>query len=341
MTKNQFKTDAERYLAEIKGNYKDSTYDEKRRKLIFYSNILYRLHQEGKISSCNPKTLTKEDINAYVVFRRRSGVKDSTIRKDLSNISELLTYVGNDAMKVYRVTYGNMRPRSYNGKLDPLPDEVIDRVYALARETKEWKVLQGCVAVILGCAAGLRPQESKQLYVGDVHHLDPQPYIYVRHVKGEGTWGRARKVPLNDGVGDIIQKYLVMRQRKLERKGIASDAMFPPMRSGREFVTQQSMSRFKRIVEEALGESFVLKDGRRAYGQRMLDRGVPIDYVSYCMGHDSIETTQKFYASYRDKMVLSEVHQILSGGTAPRWETVTAWVHRKNVWTHSLPKCPK
>lgn len=30
------------------------------------------------------------------------------------------------------------------------------------------------------------------------------------------------------------------------------------------------------------------------------------------MGHDSIETTQKFYANYRDKMVLNDVHRILS-----------------------------
>ena len=39
--------------------------------------------------------------------------------------------------------------------------------------------------------------------------------------------------------------------------------------------------------------------------------GVPIEYVSHCMGHDSVETTQKFYADYRDKMVLGEVRSIL------------------------------
>jgi integrase len=52
---------------------------------------------------------------------------------------------------------------------------------------------------------------------------------------------------------------------------------------------------------------------RPHYGFRagLLDRGVPIEYVSHCMGHDSMETTQKFYADYRDKMVLGEVRNIL------------------------------
>lgn len=44
----------------------------------------------------------------------------------------------------------------------------------------------------------------------------------------------------------------------------------------------------------------------------MLDKGVPIEYVSRCMGHDSAETAQKFYADYRDRMVLGEVRNILN-----------------------------
>ncbi len=90
-----------------------------------------------------------------------------------------------------------------------------------------------------------------------------------------------------------------------------SDAMFPPFRSNREFVRQQSMSGYEKHVEQAMGETLMLRDGRRSYRQRMLDRGVPIEYVSHCMGHDSVETTQKFYADYRDRMVLGKVGNIL------------------------------
>ncbi len=87
------------------------------------------------------------------------------------------------------------------------------------------------------------------------------------------------------------------------------------------------MSRYKNHVEQAIGETLMLRDGRRAYGQRMLDRGVPIEYVSHCMGHDSVETTQKFYADYRDKMVLGKVRNILKNAASNRTFIGKLWVH--------------
>ena len=141
MTKNQFLTDANTYLKFIKGNYAESTYYEKTRKLRYYAEILYRLCQEGTVSSCNPRTMTKEDIHAFVMYRRSCGIEDSTICKDLGHIGDLLFFVKNNAMAEYRVSYGNKRPSSYNGKLEPLPNEIIDKVYDLARRTEDWETL--------------------------------------------------------------------------------------------------------------------------------------------------------------------------------------------------------
>jgi site-specific recombinase XerD len=312
MARNQFRIDVENYLAATKGNFAESTYKEKRRKLLQYSDIMYALYRDGRIKSCAAKNLTADDIETYVTFRRSQGIKDSTICKDLGFLGDLLDYVKNSEMHVYKAVAGRKKPKSYNGKLDPLPDEIIERVYALARETENWAVLEGCVAVILGCAAGCRPQESKLLELSALHHLDPEPHIHITHVKGENKWGRPRDAPLNDGVSDIIEKYLTMRQAKLDRLGRTSNAVFPPLTGNKEFVSQQSMSRFKMTVARVLGEDFVLKDGRRSYGQRMLDRGVPIEFVSICMGHDSVETTQKYYANYRSRKVLHAVCSQLS-----------------------------
>ncbi len=318
MTKNQFRTDAEKYLAEIRGNYKESTFNEKRRKLNYFSDLLYQLHEDRKISSSNPRKMTKEDVNAYVTFRRGCGIEDSTIAKDLSLIGELLKFVGNDAMEMYKAIYGNKKPRNYQGRKAALPDEVIEKVYALARSTTDWTMLEGCLTVILGCAAGLRPQEARQLYVEDVHHLDPEPYILIKHVKGEGKWGRVRVAPLNDGVSDIFEKFIRMREEKLQYHRRKSTAFFPTFRSDKEFIAQQSMSKLKDRVQKTLGVKFHLKDARRSYGQRMLDRGVPIEFVSHSLGHSSVATTQKYYADYRDRAVLSQVHGILNGWVQPQ-----------------------
>ena len=69
-------------------------------------------------------------------------------------------------------------------------------------------------------------------------------------------------------------------------------------------------------VAGILREDFVLKDGRRSYGQRMLDRDIPIEYVSICMGHDSVESPRKYYANYRNRKVLHAVHSQLSEATS-------------------------
>lgn len=84
------------------------------------------------------------------MFRRSQGIKDSTICKDLSILGDLFDFVKNDEMKVYKAVYGKRKPRSYNGKLDPLPDETIEKVYALARSTDRWNVIEGCMTIILG-----------------------------------------------------------------------------------------------------------------------------------------------------------------------------------------------
>ena len=101
-----------------------------------------------------------------------------------------------------------------------------------------------------------------------------------------------------------------MRAERLRSFGIESDAMFPSFRSDREFMRQQSFGRLKERVERILGVRFELRDGRRAYGQRMLNAGYPIELVSKSMGHASIETTQKFYADYQERSVLDRIFQM-------------------------------
>ena len=135
----------------------------------------------------------------------------------------------------------------------------------------------------------------------------------VRHPKGEGQWGRQRKAPISDDVADILDKFFKMREAKVAQWNVTSPALFPPLMKKTGFVTMESINKHKRAVSKIVGEEFVLKDARRAYGQRMLDNGVPIESVSYAMGHDSIETTQKYYANYRENAVLDNIYGVMKG----------------------------
>lgn len=71
-----------------------------------------------------------------------------------------------------------------------------------------------------------------------------------------------------------------MREERVKQWNVDSDALFPPLMKKNGTVTMESINKKKRIVENILGEKFKLKDARRAYGQRMLDNGVPIESVS-------------------------------------------------------------
>lgn len=312
MTKNQFLTEVNKYLEKIEDNFEESTYKEKRRKLRKYSEYFYQLYTQGVISTCDPKKLTAADIYEYQLFRMKT-VSNVTLHKDFSILNGFFDTLKVNVMREYKAIYGNKKPSGFGGRIDPLPNKVIDRVYRLARETDRWDVLEGCVAIIMGCSAGIRPQEIRKLLVEDLHHKEDRPYVFVRHPKGEGEWGRPRKAPLNDDPQDIIDKYLGMRAERVEQWSVDSDALFPPLMKKNGTVTMESINKKKRIVENILGEKFKLKDARRAYGQRMLDNGVPIESVSYAMGHDSIETTQKYYANYRERAVLDNIYSVMKG----------------------------
>ena len=78
-------------------------------------------------------------------------------------------------------------------------------------------------------------------------------------------------------------------------------------------VTMETINKRKRSVEKIIGERFALNDACRVYGQRLLDRGDPIESVSYAMGHHSIKTTQKYYANYREESVLDNIYDVMRG----------------------------
>lgn len=312
MTKNQFLTEANKYIDRIEGNYRESTFKEKRRKLRKYSRIIYELYCQGIVSTCDPKKFKASDVYEYQLHRMKT-VSGATFHKDFSILTGFFESIGSNVMKEYKAIYGNKKPKAFGGRKEPLPDRIIEKVYALARETDRWDVLEGCVAIIMGCSAGIRPQEIRQLHAEDIHYLSDRPYVFVRHPKGEDEWGRQRKAPLNDDPQDILDKFFAMREERITQWNVDSPAMFPPLMTKSGFVTMETINKKKRIVADIIGEDFELKDARRAYGQRMLDRGVPIEGVSYAMGHDSIKTTQKYYANYREKAVLDNIYDVMKG----------------------------
>ncbi len=307
MVRYQFASDLTKYINEMQPHMKSSTIKDKERKLRLVCRIFTDLYKEGKVSTNNARKITKEDIYVYVTFRRKANISEATITKELSCLNQMLLWLDNKAVQDFRVFGGVYKPRSYTGRKDPLPNDLINKVIDLARTTESWKIMQGCMATILCACCGLRPQEARQMYIDGISFVDGRCILYIEHVKGEGTWGMPRNVLAMDDTEDIFVKYMGMRENVLSKYGKNVRAMFPPLQNDREFYTQQAFGRLKEAVEKELNVKYELRAGRRAFGQRLLDKGNRLEDVSVAMGHNSTKTTEGYYARCRDSLVMANI----------------------------------
>ena len=249
MARYPFTTEANNFMKEIEPYIAKSTYKDKKRKLKLIAGIMDDLLNNGKIKTSNPRKVTVNDLIAYVTYRRQKGIAESTISKDLSLLNQFFIAVGNHCVEEFRVRAGNFKPHAYTGRKDEIPDETVHKVYDLARATDNWSLMEGLMLVVMTVSTGIRPQESRIFDIGGVHLMGDRSYIYIEHVKGEGKYGKPRLAPIMDNVEDIVEKYLDMRQQRLDSLGMESEAMFPNFgEPDKKYVSQQAFGNIKRRV---------------------------------------------------------------------------------------------
>lgn len=78
-----------------------------------------------------------------------------------------------------------------------------------------------------------------------------------------------------------------------------SPALFLSKSSDDGFLSGNSLRVIKHVVEEGLGIKFDLRQCRRTFGQRYLDKGLDIESVSVLMRHASTKTAEGFYSRKR------------------------------------------
>ena len=63
----------------------------------------------------------------------------------------------------------------------------------------------------------------------------------------------------------------------------------------------------KVYVEKEVGVKFDLRECRRTFGQRYLDKDIDIETVSVLMGHSSTKTTETFYGRRKNAKAIEKV----------------------------------
>ena len=93
--------------------------------------------------------------------------------------------------------------------------------------------------------------------------------------------------------------------------GLTTGALFPGKESKTGHPAANTLRDFKCYAEDKVGETFDLRICRRTYGQRMINYGVSIEWVSKFMGHASALTTERYYGSLSNSMAVQGVTEMI------------------------------
>ncbi len=133
--------------------------------------------------------------------------------------------------------------------------------------------------------------------------------MHFAHVKGEDSYGVKRNVPIPKEIRHVVSEYLYHRDVYLVAHNSTSDALFFQL-GEHSFLSSNSIRKIKQRVENAIGYSFELRDCRREFGQYYKDRGLPIEKVSWSMGHASTRTTELYYAGVSESEAIKDAREL-------------------------------
>lgn len=290
-----FKTLLPMYVEHRTTYMAESTVTEEAKKLRYFAEVFGMLRTAGKVGTADPRNMGRKDVEAFLRWMREKKLDETTKRKYLTYLGNYLKWAGNgiiDEMKNDR----RIRLPAGNGDkpIQALTLDQIERILQAAENIPGWRgtVLRGYIA--LAFSSGCRPKEILGSEPCDVDLENMR--FYVRHPKGEGSWGKSEWIPLIRGdmlpwITDLLQA-----RRTLENNGTVSQYLFVNPLTNRAYAGN-SMRRLKQETEKATGIKWQLRNLRNSLASITVNRDVSkIKAVSLQLRHKSVAMTEQYYA---------------------------------------------
>jgi len=304
------------YLDGIQSTVGRATLREREVKLIYLFEVMLELRL-----SPDPRTMDKEEIDALVLWMRERNLGLAYQAKLWQYIRGLLAFVGNNILDVMKAR-GQWKPpkRAYRPVTVKDDSWFSATVARLANETG-WRPRMVRAATAIYYHTGLRP---KELRLAALRDLDLQRWILtVRHPKGEGAWAvDGERVRLFPEVRPFVLDYIDLRAarvRELDVDPAGLEPLFPNEKGGYYSEPGWRMARYK--VFRSLGIDANYKVLRASFAQRLKDHGAPIENVSMALRHQTVVTTEQFYARVRTDRAWDVLEEL--------WSKPEVWVERK------------
>ena len=290
------------------GTVADSTYREEERKLRYIGDVLEDLKKGGLISTTDPRHISEAEVRQFLAWMRRRGLNGETQLKHIQYLKGFFTFCGNYAF-LEMERRGCALPKKPHRKIRVIQKDDLEAIFAAVDGMQGWHgaVARGMTALAMGCA--LRPKEFRLAHVEDLNLSKMR--FFVRHPKGEGSWGVQEEVDvIRYEVVSLLKRYLREREEHLKALGLEkATALFPnTWRRRDEFFTANTFNVIKSEVEERSGVSFRMKDFRSTCASMTVNADLSLlPAMSRQLRHTSLTTTQRYYAEIEHESVTKQL----------------------------------
>ena len=303
------KTYGAQFMRSMDRKYMEGTKDSVWRRYKRMDKDIDYLYRLGKLSTTSPAKFTPEDVHNFISYRMSLDVSDSEMVHEMAAMSNIFTFIGNDAYKTALAKYPHLKVSASHKRLPSLAPEEIRAVLEAAEKVDEddWSGMVRYATVIFAICSGLRSKELRLCNVGDIYINDGTWTVEVLHPKGEGKYGEEREALIHPDAYPFLTRYFVARQKYVRAIGASTRALFLGTVPTDGYLASNTTRMYADRVSKDLGIDLDLRKCRRTYGQRLVDAGVAISVVSVVMGHLSTRTTEQHYARVKHAVAVKEV----------------------------------
>jgi len=235
--------------------------------------------------------ITSTDITKIIRILE-AKVSNATLHTYIRYLKMLFNYLVDEDYLIKSPIKKKLMPKREKKNVVTFDDLTLKRIIdeALNIDPKFCNILQMLLLT------GARPSDVLNFKVGDFNF--DSNILNIRISKTN----REIKFPLFEELLDFIEKNM-----KEEFGSDKTELIFEP------FTVYAISTRFIRIKKQLmLTEKYVytLKTFRKTFATRMAKKGVPIHEVAYMLGHESIQTTKKYYTEVRVDNLREKINSI-------------------------------
>ena len=324
------KTQAKQLLDRINASVVDGSWPEFKQKLQLRDRELVTLEEfsetyieqyakvrnkprawQRKLTSLKPlkqfmgkielEAITPVHLHNYVSWRKKSGVSDATINRDLTILKHMLNYATECGVIEGNPVANFKNLKEERKERQRFTEEEIQRVIN--------KVKPECRPLFTFILeTGCRREEALSVTHQQVQ-ADARLVVFTNNTKSR----KYRYVPLTEKALEAIHA--------LPKLDTCSYIFYNPKTNDR---WQQCRKAWEKARESVELSELQVKDLRRHYAISLAENGADMHDIQQVLGHSSVTTTERHYAQFSPRHSARKILRVLEGGRSTGNKTETS-----------------